>query len=508
MGNILSYKHGEGSVTGVDPRLWDIVQNAIAVSPYDAVIRSGAEKRSTNGGNHNPGWAVDVTLVDPKTREKIPDYQNGKSFATYEQFAQAARVYQQANYPELDSKFRWGGYFGSKNGTSGYGAVDLMHLDINPNMKGATSLGNWDSGAAQALLDAYPGAVTNGGLAGGNGPRLVTQYQEALKNKGKYAPPLNVGADAPTPMPARPFGSTEPAAPVPRQRPTVAALGPQIANGLNTLSPPSLSLNPPMPERPTNWQQMGGARPYTPAPSPPLAPLGRVVANGGAALGGTAVGSAKLSAAPIPTYGSSDPLSIYYSPKPAPKAPPQPTAAEKAALAYVPPTSGAIRTLGQAGNVAMPLGARPASIPDIAVAAPTVDETRGEQALMRARPAAPASPVPAAAPKPVAPGPTAFVTTVQHLLNTQGFSPGKTDGLYGPKTDAAVRAFQQANGLKVDGIVGPKTLAALKVQPAAPAPKAAPAKVAPIPAPRPEGVGSKGLSQAGQELRNNMAWAF
>lgn len=36
------------------------------------------------------------------------------------------------------------------------------------------------------------------------------------------------------------------------------------------------------------------------------------------------------------------------------------------------------------------------------------------------------------------------------------------DGLYGPKTAAAVRAFQKAAGLKVDGIAGPKTWAALE----------------------------------------------
>ena len=52
------------------------------------------------------------------------------------------------------------------------------------------------------------------------------------------------------------------------------------------------------------------------------------------------------------------------------------------------------------------------------------------------------------------------VQTLQHLLRARGQNV-QVDGIFGPTTDAAVRAFQQAKGLTVDGDVGPKTWGAL-----------------------------------------------
>ena len=52
------------------------------------------------------------------------------------------------------------------------------------------------------------------------------------------------------------------------------------------------------------------------------------------------------------------------------------------------------------------------------------------------------------------------VKTLQYLLRARG--PNLTvDGIFGPATNAAVRAFQQQKGLAVDGIVGPNTWSAL-----------------------------------------------
>lgn len=48
-------------------------------------------------------------------------------------------------------------------------------------------------------------------------------------------------------------------------------------------------------------------------------------------------------------------------------------------------------------------------------------------------------------------------------LAALGYKPGPTDGVYGPTTASAVRAFQRDQHLEVDGWVGPKTWARLEV---------------------------------------------
>lgn len=54
------------------------------------------------------------------------------------------------------------------------------------------------------------------------------------------------------------------------------------------------------------------------------------------------------------------------------------------------------------------------------------------------------------------------VKEMQKLLDKRGFPCGEIDGIFGPATDEAVRAFQSANSINVDGKVGPKTWAALR----------------------------------------------
>ncbi|MCR5664435.1 MAG: spore cortex-lytic enzyme [Oscillospiraceae bacterium] len=55
----------------------------------------------------------------------------------------------------------------------------------------------------------------------------------------------------------------------------------------------------------------------------------------------------------------------------------------------------------------------------------------------------------------------ATVTEIQKRLKNWGYYDGAVDGVFGSRTEAAVRWFQRKNGLNADGQVGPQTLAAL-----------------------------------------------
>lgn len=55
------------------------------------------------------------------------------------------------------------------------------------------------------------------------------------------------------------------------------------------------------------------------------------------------------------------------------------------------------------------------------------------------------------------------VRTIQTKLKRWGYYNGNVDGIYGSATLAAVKKFQQKNGLTVDGIAGTKTLQAMGI---------------------------------------------
>ena len=55
------------------------------------------------------------------------------------------------------------------------------------------------------------------------------------------------------------------------------------------------------------------------------------------------------------------------------------------------------------------------------------------------------------------------VRTIQEKLKRWGYYSGNVDGIYGSQTVAAVKKFQQKNGLQVDGIAGTQTLKAMGI---------------------------------------------
>ena len=55
----------------------------------------------------------------------------------------------------------------------------------------------------------------------------------------------------------------------------------------------------------------------------------------------------------------------------------------------------------------------------------------------------------------------ATMTGVQTALSFLGHDPGTTDGLDGPNTNKALKAFQTVAGIEADGRIGPHSRAAL-----------------------------------------------
>src|SRR2546430_15496273 len=52
---------------------------------------------------------------------------------------------------------------------------------------------------------------------------------------------------------------------------------------------------------------------------------------------------------------------------------------------------------------------------------------------------------------------TPQIPGLQVALRAHGYDPGPIDGIVGPKTAGAVRAFQRRSGIHADGLAGPRT---------------------------------------------------
>lgn len=113
---------------GMDNRLIEIGKEASKYLPEGYRVEMTSGHRHGDRRYHGQGKAADFTIYDDKGR-KLSNYQSPETFRIYEKFAQDAKKIQSERYPELNSSFAWGGYFGGSLGKT-YGAMDLMHLDL------------------------------------------------------------------------------------------------------------------------------------------------------------------------------------------------------------------------------------------------------------------------------------------------------------------------------------------------------------------------------------------
>lgn len=188
------YTPPSANIQRVDPRLVDIARQAAAVFPYRVEVapHGGYNARKSGTKNHPGGYALDFIIYD-ENGNMMGNYQNPKTFRTYEKFAQTMRQIQQQKYPELSKDFRFGGYFGGRFRN------DQMHVDINPTYAGATGLGDWQNGLSAQGRRLMPGALSSGmgdtmmaNLAslGYTGPGAVQKFQadNGLKPDGIIGP--------------------------------------------------------------------------------------------------------------------------------------------------------------------------------------------------------------------------------------------------------------------------------------------------------------------------------
>jgi hypothetical protein len=278
----------------VDPRLVDVVSSASGFLPdgWRAEMISGY--RPGDPRLHGAAKALDVQLYGGDGRA-IPNYQDGASFRTYEQFAQIARKIQADRYPELNGAFQWGGYFWN-GGKPNYGASDLMHFDLG-GLRGQA--GDWENGLnaqgraggfdaggppSQGMGDiahyrppAGPGNFAVAAHSSGVGVTAVS-LPDGVSDATAWRPPPGVqiaSADAPVPAQQLP--------PVAHYQPTG---WPQGAPASMAEAPPSVFANVAgvTPEQAALWR-----RASTPAGYAALQALANAPVNVGAGVAATPV---------------------------------------------------------------------------------------------------------------------------------------------------------------------------------------------------------------------------
>lgn len=146
----------EPDVNVNSPEVQDLIRMARAASAQTGqrlTITSGIEPRAAGSLQHPAGLAIDLRAYSPVTGAGLANYQSPETFSAYEEVAQAMRAAQQANFPQYDDTFRWGGYF--SGGPQTYGALDLMHFDVNNPRGYGMAGGSFETGLTPQMRETW-----------------------------------------------------------------------------------------------------------------------------------------------------------------------------------------------------------------------------------------------------------------------------------------------------------------------------------------------------------------
>ena len=136
-----------------------IEASVILPDGYTTQLTSGV--RPGDSRFHGRGKAIDIQLY--LNGRALGRYQVASDFRHYEIFAQKARQIQTSKYPELNTAFRFGGYFSGTR--ANYGALDSMHFDIGGSAGLGTGGGSWENGLNSTMRNYWTG-VTSIGMGG------------------------------------------------------------------------------------------------------------------------------------------------------------------------------------------------------------------------------------------------------------------------------------------------------------------------------------------------------
>ena len=188
----------EPDVNVNSPDVQNLIRMARAASAQTGqrlTITSGVEPRAAGSLQHPAGLAIDLRAYSPVTGAGLANYQSPETFPAYESVAQAMRAAQQASFPQYNDTFRWGGYF--SGGPEKYGALDLMHFDVNNPRGYGMAGGSFETGLTPEMRQTW----------GINAPTVNTPAGPIAV----AAAPAPAPAPAPSPVPvAVPVQTTVP----------------------------------------------------------------------------------------------------------------------------------------------------------------------------------------------------------------------------------------------------------------------------------------------------------